>query len=96
LEHAALEESLKDALLQAGEHLAEAMRTGLSAQGLPSELCVIVEDGRVVVASRSVALRKAELGWAGSPPRGAMEGAARVAATQVVKVLARHLEGFVK
>jgi hypothetical protein len=96
LEHAALEESVKDALLQAGEHLAEAMRAGLSAQGLPSELCVIVEDGRVVVASRSAVLRKAELGSAGVPPRGAMEETARAAATQAVGILARHLEGFVK
>ncbi len=91
-----MEESLKDALLQAGEHLAEAMRAGLSAQGLPSELCVFVEDGRVVVASRSAALRKAELGTAGVAPRAAMEGTARVAAAQTVRDLARHLKGFVR
>ena len=91
-----MEESLKDALLQAGEHLAEAMRAGLSAQGLPSALCVFVEDGRVVVASRSAALRKCELGSAGVGPRGAVEGTAREAAAQAVRVLAQHLEGFVR
>ena len=91
-----MEESLKDALLQAGEHLAEAMRAGLSAQGLPSELCVFVEDGRVVVASRSAALRKVEVGAAGMAPRGAMEGTARVAAALAVRVLSEHLEGFVR
>ena len=90
-----MEESLKDALLQAGEHLAEAMRAGLSAQGLPSELCVFVQDGRVVVASRSVALRKAEIGSAGVAPRAAMEGTARVAAAQAVRVLSRHIGGLV-
>ena len=91
-----MEESIKDALLQAGEHLAEAMRAGLSAQDLPGELCVIVEDGRVVVASRSVALRKIELGAAGLPPRAAMEGAARSAAANTVRRFAEHLQSFVK
>ncbi len=90
-----MEETLKDALLQAGEHLAEAMRAELSAQGFPSELCMFVEDGRVVVASRSAALRKAEVGSAGVAPRAAMEGAARGAAAQAVRVLRQHLNGIV-
>jgi hypothetical protein len=96
LEHAALEESMKDALLQAGERLAEAIRAELSAQGLPSELCVAVEDGRVVVASRSAAARDAELGAAGVAPLGSMEKAAREAAGDVVRGLAHDLRGFVK
>ena len=87
---------MKDALLQSGERLAEAMRAGLSAQGLPSELCLVVEEGRVRVVSKAAVVRQAELGCAGVRPRGVMEGAARGAATQVVRALAQDLEGFVK
>jgi CRP-like cAMP-binding protein len=96
LEHAALEESMKDALLQAGERLAEAVRAGLLAQGLPSDVCLVVEDGRVMVVSRSGAVRQAELGSAGSLPRGGMAAAAHAAAGHVVRKLAQDLEGFVK
>ncbi len=87
---------MKDALLQAGERLAEAMRVGLSAEGLPGEVCLIVEDGRVVVASRSAMVRKAEFGSAGVQPRAVMEGAARAAVGHVVRRLAQDLKGFVK
>jgi hypothetical protein len=87
---------MRDALLQAGERLAEAVRAGLSREGLPSEVCLIVEDGRVVVASRSKAVRLAELGSAAGQPRGVMEGAAREAAAHVVRGLAQDLKGFSK
>jgi hypothetical protein len=91
-----LEESMKDALLQSGERLAEAMRAGLLAQGLSSALCLIVEEGRVRVVSNSAVVRQAELGCAGVQPRGVMEGAARGAAAHVVRALAQDLEAFVK
>ncbi len=91
-----MEESIRDALLEAGEHLAEAIRSGLSAQGLPGELSVIVEDGRVVVTSRSAALRTIELGSAGVPPRALMEELGRSAATHVVRGIANTLKGFLK
>ncbi len=87
---------MKDALLAVGERLGEALRVGLSAEGLPDEVCLIVEDGRVVVASRSAAVRRAELGAAGQAPRGAMERLARGAASHVVRALAQDLEGFFK
>jgi hypothetical protein len=87
---------MKDALLQAGERLAEAMRAGLSAQGLPIELCLIVEDGRVVVASRSAALRKIEFGSMEAPPRGVVEGTARDASRHIVRLLAQDLEDVLK
>ena len=83
-----------DALLAAGEQLAEAMRTALAARGLPSDLCVMVDGGRVVVASRSAAVRRAELGEPGIAPGAAMEGAAREAAPLLVHALAGRLEGF--
>ena len=91
-----MEESIKDALLQAGERLAEAMRAGLSTQGLPHEICLMVEDGRVVVASRSAALRRVELGAAGAGPRAVMEGLAREAAAHAVRGFAEHLESLFK
>ncbi len=91
-----MEESLKDALLEAGERLAEMFRAGLSRQGLPDEVCLIVDEGRVVVASRSAVVRQAELGEAGTPPRGVMEGLGRDAAPALVEGLSRRLEGLVR
>jgi hypothetical protein len=96
LERAALEESVKDALLAAAEHLAEAVRAHLLARGLPDDVCLRVEDGRVVVASRSQVVRRAELGAAGAPPLGVMEGAARDVAPDLARRIAAHLQGALK
>ncbi len=87
-----MEETVSDALLEAGERLAEAMRAGLCAQGLPGDVCVIVEDGRVVVASRSAVVRRSEIGEPGSPPQAVMEAIARDAGPGVVAALAARLQ----
>jgi len=87
-----LEESLSDALLAAGERLAEAMRMRLSAHGLPSELTVLVEGERVVIASRSGAVRDAEVGIASKPPRATMERIAREAAPDLLQVISTRLQ----
>jgi len=79
-----VEESLKDALLSAGERLSEALRMGLSERGLPNDVCVVLNGDKVVVASRSNAIRDAELGSAGVPPRPILESIARDAAPAVL------------
>jgi len=91
LEHTALEETLSDALLAAGEQLAEAMRIGLSAQGLPSELTVLVEGERVLIASRSGAVRDAEVGTVSRPPTAMMESMAREASAALVHAISAKL-----
>jgi hypothetical protein len=88
-----LEESVRDALLEAGEHLAEAVRANLLARGLPDDVCLLVEDGRVVVGSRSKLVRRAELGAAGAPPLGVMEEAARDLAPDLARGIAAGLQG---
>jgi hypothetical protein len=94
LEHAPLEELLNDVLLEAGERLAEALRAGLAEQGLPDELHVRLDAGRVVVASRSHRVREAELGKAGVPPTALMEGIAQESAPLLVALLENRLKGF--
>ncbi len=87
-----MDESLSDSLLAAGERLAEAMRTGLAAQGLPSELTVLVDGGRVVIASRSAAVRDAEVGTACRPPRALMESVARDTAPDLLRAISAKLQ----
>jgi hypothetical protein len=88
-----LEETLNDALLAAGDILAEAIRAGLVARGLPATLRVIARDGKVVVASGEQAVRVAETGSAGVAPCALMERAAREAALHAVQSLADRLKG---
>lgn len=92
MEHTALEESLSEALLAAGELLAEAMRMELSARGLASELTVLVEGERVVIASRSAAVRDAEVGTASRPPAPMMESIAREAAPDLLLAISARLQ----
>jgi hypothetical protein len=89
-----MEERLKDALASAGEMLAEALRAGLVARGLPGELGVAVQGGRVVVGSASAAVRDAEVGAAGRAPAGVLEEIGRRAAPHIVARLASQLGGF--
>jgi len=89
-----MDERLKDALASAGGVLAEAMRAGLGARGLPGELSVRVGEGRVHVVSASAAVRDAEVGAPGRPPSGVMEGIGREAAPRVAAALAEALRGF--
>ncbi len=87
-----MEESLSDALLAAGEQLAEAMRLGLSAHGLPSELSVLVEGERVVIASRSGVVRDAEVGTASTPPMGTLESIAREATPALLYAISAKMQ----
>ena len=88
---AALEETLKEALLRAGDVLAEALRGGLLARGLEADLSVRAEDGRVTVVSRSRAVWAAELGEVGCAPSAPVSGIARVVEGDVVGALRGHL-----
>jgi hypothetical protein len=94
LAHAALEEWVNDALLEAGECLAEALRAGLIEKGLPGDLHVRLDAGKIVIASRSHQVRDSELGKAGVPPTALMEGIARESAPMVVELLAARLKGI--
>jgi hypothetical protein len=86
-----MEERLKDALVSAGEMLAEAMRAGLVARGLPGEIGVMARDGRVVVGSTSPAVREGEVGAAGRPPTGVLEAIGRAAVPHLVARLTSDL-----
>jgi hypothetical protein len=88
-----MDERLKDALASAGEVLAEAMRAGLGARGLPGNVSMRLRDGRVHVVSSSAAVRDVELGAPGRPPAGVLEGIGRAAAPQVAAALADALRG---
>jgi hypothetical protein len=86
-----MEEKLSSVLLEAGEYLADRLSLGLAERGLPSELSVFLDGHRVVVASHSAALRKAEVGRAGCPPKAIMEGLARDGVPQVLQTLVERL-----
>jgi hypothetical protein len=86
-----MDERLKDALASAGGVLAEAVRAGLGARGLPGEVGVRVRDGHVQVVSASASVRDAELGAPGRPPSGVLAGIGRDAAPQVAAALADAL-----
>ena len=86
-----MEESLRDALLAAGERLAEALRLGLSECGLPSDLYIVFDGERIVVASQSAELRLHELGRVGRPPKAIMVGYARDAVAQVLETFVEHI-----
>jgi hypothetical protein len=90
-----MEESLMDALASAGEMLAEVVRTGLAAQGLPGEVSVIVRDGRIMVASRSATVRDAEVGTRRRAPGAVLETIGRDNAGRVVAEVAKVLGGRV-
>jgi plasmid stabilization system protein ParE len=94
LDNAALEERLTDSLLAAAELLAEALRAGLSEQGLPNDLFLRRDGKKVIIASRSAQVREWELGRAGMPPTALMESIARDSAPMVVDLLATRLKGF--
>jgi hypothetical protein len=94
LGHTALEETLNEALLAAGERLAEAMRTGLLNQGLPADLCVFIEGRRVVVGSRSAAVRNGEMGTPSFPPKAVLEWSARDATPALLQDIAARLQGM--
>lgn len=86
-----MEESLSDALLVAGERLAEALRLGLSELSRPSEIHVVLDGNRIVVASQSAALREEEVGRVGCPPKAIMEGFAREAVPNVLQAFVERL-----
>jgi hypothetical protein len=88
-----VEESLSHALLAAGERLADALRRGLSEYGLPSEIHIVLDGDRVIVASRSAELRRHEVGQAGYPPGAIMEGIARDAVPEVLQAFVERLGG---
>jgi hypothetical protein len=88
-----MDERLKDVLASAGGVLAEAMRAGLGARGLPGDVSVHLRDGRVHVVSSSAAVREVELGAPGRPPGGVFEGIGRAAAPLVAAALADALRG---
>jgi hypothetical protein len=90
-----MEESLMDALASAGDMLAEAVRTGLSSQGFPGDVSVFVRDGRIMVASRSAAVRDAEVGTRHRAPGAVLEMIGRDNAGRVVAEVARVLGGRV-
>jgi len=94
VEHAKVEESLTAALFAAGEQLAEALRMGLSAGGLPAELHIVLDGDRVVIASKSAELRLHEVGRVGSPPKGTMEGLARDAVPKALGAFVERLGGI--
>ena len=79
-----------DALLHAGNILAEALRAGLSARGLDADLSVHAEGARLTVVSRSRAVWAAELGEPGRAPSAPMAGIAGSVSDDVVRVLHRH------
>jgi hypothetical protein len=91
-----MEESLMDALASAGEVLAEAMRAGLAAQGLPADVSVFARNGRIVVASRSAAVRDAEVGTRSRAPGAVLEIIGRDNAGRVVAEVAKVLGGRVR
>lgn len=87
---------MKDGLLSAGAMLAEAIRIGLAAHELPNDVAMFEQDGRVVVGSRSVVVRDAELGRAGVAPRAVMEAVAVEVAPHVLRGLRDRLEGSLR
>jgi hypothetical protein len=91
LEYTRLDDSLMDALRGAGTLLADALAEGLVARGLPGEVQVVVEAGRVRVVSRARAVHEAEFGRAGMAPSAPMAGLAREAAPRIVAALAESL-----
>ena len=87
-----MEEALRDSLLLAGERLAEAVRKGLQARGLPTDVSLQADGLRVSVVSRSRDVYKAEHGTSAAPPTAPFEQAVRGATKDVVRVFARSLE----
>ena len=87
-----MEEAIVDALAEAGQALAEAVRAALASSGLPSVLNTSVLDGRVTVASVSPEVHRAERGGLGAPPTAPIETAARAAAREVVCLLQSRLQ----
>jgi hypothetical protein len=86
-----MDEDLKAALSAAGESLALAVRAELSARGLPDDVHVLVGDGRVVIGSASRAVKEAELGRVGTPPRPSMEMAGYRGAVEALDGVAAAL-----
>ncbi len=83
-------------MASAGECLAEAMHAKLGDAGLPSDLHVLFDDGRVVVASRSDSVRKAECGSASGSPKALLEAAARDSLPRVLQEIAHHVKGVLR
>jgi hypothetical protein len=68
------------------------MRTGLFGRGLPHEVSVLIDGERVVIASRSGAVRDAEVGTPCSPPKAPMEGIARDATQALLHTIVAKLQ----
>ena len=82
---------MTEALLRAGDFLADALRTGLAARGFAPDLSVRAEAGRVCVVSRSRDVWAAELGEAGCAPSAPVSGIAVAVGGDVAGVLQGHL-----
>lgn len=82
---------MNDAIIAAGERLREVLRTGLSEQGFADDLEVRLQEGGVIIASRSSDVAGVEFGRPGTPPMAVMGNIARESALAVVEVLANHL-----
>ncbi len=83
--------AIAHALAQAGDCLARLVSERLHQAGQDSALHVLIEQGRVVVASRSAALRDAEAGSAETAPCPLMEHAARDSAPLAARALVHAL-----
>lgn len=90
-----MEEDLSAALAAAGALVAEAVRRRLQDAGLPDDVCVSAAGGRIMIASASSALREAELGRPGAPPRSYVSGAAREVAADAAGLVAACLGGSI-
>ena len=86
-----MEEAVREALLRAGDALAEVVRAGLVSRGLDADLLVRAEEARVTVVSRSRAVWAAESGETGRVPSAPMAGIAGAAGEEVVAALHAHL-----
>ena len=87
-----MEEALRDSLLVAGEQLAELMRKGLQAHGLPTDVDWKADGLRVSVVSRSPDVHRAEHGTGAFPPTAPVEASVRGATKDIVRLFARSLE----
>jgi hypothetical protein len=91
-----LDKGVRQALAEAGERLADALRERLAAQGLSDELEMALDGDRLRVVSHAREIHAAEIGRAGMAPTAPMESAARQAASGIVQALGARLRGCVR
>jgi hypothetical protein len=87
-----MEEAIADALMEAGDLLAEGVRTALASQGLPHELSQSVLDDKVVITSNSAKVYLAERGGLSKPPSAPVETAVRHTTAEMLSLLQRRLQ----